>query len=98
MPREQSFTFYTYSPSGSRDENRWADTGIRDVFFDDEVVARQAVRQLRNDVTTETDEEWSKMYIEKIETFPMTKDNILALLNEGVGAIVKNHEVVGTIE
>jgi hypothetical protein len=33
-----------------------------------------------------------------IETHPITKETIFALLNRGVGALVKNHEIIDVID
>ena len=35
---------------------------------------------------------------DSIETVPLTMDAVLALLNEGVGAIVKRYDVIETVE
>ena len=38
------------------------------------------------------------MRLERIETLPLTAETLLILLNKGVGAIIRNYEVVQTIE
>ncbi|WP_312809397.1 hypothetical protein [Agrobacterium cavarae] len=95
MPEEQPLTFFTCSPICSRTENRWAVTGISDLFFPDEETARQSVFDLRKDLKTDPDAEWVAMRIEKIEILPMTKENVMMLLNEGISAIVKHYQIVG---
>lgn len=98
MSHEQSFTFYTYSTATEAGENRWAFTGIRDIFFDNVPAVREAVLEMRKDVTADPEVEWSPIHIEKIETLPVSKDTLLAFLNDGVGAFIKRYEIVETIE
>lgn len=37
------------------------------------------------------------MRLERIETVPVTRDAFLALLNDGVGSIVRNYDIIDTI-
>ena len=92
-----SFTFYTYSPAGIPLEERWARTGIPDIFFDDCEEARRAVMALRDDVTADPEVDWPTMILEKIETVALTKSSVLALLNEGPGAFIASYDVIETI-
>jgi len=96
MSTGESFTFYTYSQT-NRDDDRWAYTGIPDVFFLDEDEAREGLRELRRDVESDPDDTWPPMQLEKIETLPISRESILALLNDGVGAFVKSYEVIDVI-
>lgn len=95
MSQGQSFTFYTYARVDDAREDRWAYTGLPDLFFEDEAAARSALHELRRDVG---DDRWPSMQIEKIETLPISKESIFALLNDGVGAFVKSYEVVEIID
>jgi len=92
-----SFTLFTYSPDGEPLESRWRDDGIGDAFFVSAETARAAIIELRDAVTGEPDNDCPPMRIERIETVPVTMEALLALLNDGVGAIVNTYVVVETI-
>ena len=38
------------------------------------------------------------MHLERVVTLPVTKEAMVALLNSGVGAIVKKYDILETIE
>lgn len=97
MSREPSFTLFTYSHCTEPNEARWADTGIPRIFFDTFDEARSAVLELRAEMVTESGERWPAACIEKIETLPVSKVTLLALLNGGVGAFLGSWEIVETI-
>lgn len=92
-----SFTFYTYSQAGIPSEERWVQTGIPDIFFEDPEEVRSAVIALREDVAADPEVEWPTLVIEKIETVPISQSSILALLNNGPGAFVASREIIETI-
>jgi hypothetical protein len=97
-PLKNGFTFYTYSTPGLPGEN-WADTGIRDRFFKSYEEARTAVLDIREALADDPDDDtWRPLRIEKIDMLPVTENSILALLNDGVGALVENYEIVEVIE
>lgn len=98
MSREQTFTFYSYSRVDENCDNRWANTGVPEIFFCDEESARKDLYELREDIESETENSWSPMQLEKIETVPISKESLLALLNYGMGAIVKSYEIIDVIE
>ncbi|WP_104668770.1 hypothetical protein [Ensifer adhaerens] len=98
MSQSGSFTFYTYARVDPSREDRWAYTGISDIFFDDEESARQDLRELRADVESEAGYTWQPMQLEKIETLPVSRETILALLNDGVGSFVRKYEIVEVID
>ncbi|PJR12799.1 hypothetical protein [Sinorhizobium meliloti] len=98
MSAEQSYTFYTHSIAAESESDRWAYTGIPDIFYGDAESARREVLALRDEVTAEPEEEWSPRRLEKIETLPISKETVLALLNDGVGSIVKSYEVIDVID
>ncbi|RWB98679.1 MULTISPECIES: hypothetical protein [unclassified Mesorhizobium] len=97
MSEKQSFTFYTYSRCAEFENDRWAYTGIPDFFFEDAESARQAVLELRAEIAADPDEEWFPMQLEKIETLPISKETIFALLNKGVGAFLKSYEITEVV-
>ncbi|WP_026616825.1 hypothetical protein [Ensifer aridi] len=98
MSQSESLTFYTYARVDEGRDDRWAYTGIPEIFFYDEDSAREALRELRGDVESDQDDEWPPMQLEKIETLPISKASILALLNEGVGAFVKSYEIIEIVD
>jgi len=92
-----SFTLFTYSPDVEPLEARWRDDSIGDAFFGSAENARAAIVDLRDAVANEPDHDCPPMRLERIETVPVTKDAILALLNDGVSAIVKSYHIIETI-
>ncbi|MCO5153991.1 MULTISPECIES: hypothetical protein [unclassified Shinella] len=97
MSAEPSFTLYTYSPELQPVQARWCDDGIGDAFFGNAETARAAVAELRDAVADEPGHDWPPMRLERIETVPVTRDAFLALLNNGVGAIIKTYDIIETI-
>jgi len=93
-----SFTFFTYSLVFPSEQPRWRNDGIGDAFFASAEKARAAVVELRDAVADEPDHVLPPMRLERIETVPITRDAMLALLNEGVGAIIGTYDIVATIE
>lgn len=91
-----SFTFYTYSVAGIPPEERWKPTGISDIFFDSLEEARNAVLALRKDVMADPEMEWATTVLEKMETIPLDRAAVLALLNHGPGGVVARCEIVET--
>lgn len=90
---------YTYSLDAEPNEDRWKDTGTQGFFFAELHEVRQAVIELRDEVTSNEDDEasWSPVRIERIELLAPTAQNLLTLLNEGIGPLVQRYEVVETI-
>lgn len=94
---ELSYTIYTYSLSTDADP-RWHDLGTGPNYFASADVARQAVVAIRDQILATPGEEWRAVRLAKIETVPITVDSLLALLNEGIGAIAGNYEIIETIQ
>jgi hypothetical protein len=94
---EPSFTFYTYSSAVEPLEARWRDDGVGDAFFGNADAARAAIEELRDAVANEPGHDCPSMRLERIETVPVTRDAFLALLNDGVGSIVRNYDIIDTI-
>ncbi len=97
MSGAPSFTLFTYSSAIDPLEARWRDDGIGDAFFGNAETARAAIFELRDAVADEPGLDWPPMRLERIETVPVTRDALLALLNDGVGAIVKTYDIIETI-
>lgn len=98
MFQGESFTFYTYARVDESRGDRWAYTGLPNFFFSDEDGARAALRELRGDIESDPDDTWTPMQLEKIETLPVSRENILALLNDGIGAFVRRYEIIDTLD
>lgn len=96
LENPRSFTFYTYSVAGIPPEERWKPTGISDIFFDSLEEARSAVISLREDVEVDPEMEWATTVLERMETVPMDRAAVLALLNQGPGGVVARCEIVET--
>lgn len=97
MSEKHGLTFYSYSSATRTDVDRWRDTGIANEFFHDEAAARLAVVELFAELRRDPEATLTPMYIEKIETLPLTKQNVLALLNFGVGPFVDKYYIMETI-
>lgn len=97
MTQEQTYELYTYSVVHDPEEPRWAETGIPDIYFGSFEAARAEVARLRDDLEASDEEVLPRMRIEKIETLPVSKANLLTLLNEGMGAFLKSYEIVETV-
>lgn len=94
---EQTFVFYTSRLQGAMKENRWAHTGTSDIFYYSHEEARADVMAMLMDIAAEPEETPGVQLIERIETLPITKDTLLTLLNDGVGAVLKSYEIVETV-
>jgi hypothetical protein len=92
-----SFTCYTYSPTFQSAGSRWRDDVVRNPFFGSAESARQALVDLREAVSNEPDHDLPPMHLERVVTVPVTKEVMVALLNSGVGAIVKKYDIIETI-
>ena len=97
MSASPSFVFYTYSPDDQPEKLRWRGDGNGDAFFGSAENARRAINELHDAVAYEPGHECPPIRLERIETVPVTREAILSLLNDGVGAIVKTYDVLETI-
>jgi hypothetical protein len=89
---------FTHIPTRQKRERTGGPSQVFETFFDNVPVVRETVLEMRKDVTADPEVEWSPIHIEKIETLPVSKDTLLAFLNDGVGAFIKRYEIVETIE
>ncbi len=89
---------FTYRKAAADPAARWKDTGILDAFFDTQDEARRAVLELRSEITSASFEDWSPVYIERVELSPITGRQFLTLINKGVGPFVRACEIVETID
>ena len=97
MQDAPTLTVYTYASMTDLGKDRWRDRAMPDIFFDNADAARQAVLEARSAFMEDPEIEWQDTCVEKIETIPMTRAAILALLNRGMEAIIKEYEVIETI-
>lgn len=96
MTAGQSAYLYTYSWASVPVARRWQGEENDAPFFGTADAARSVILDLRE--TTAAEFPWEPMRLERIETLPLTAETLLILLNKGIGAIIKNYEVVETIE
>ncbi|MHA6731478.1 hypothetical protein [Devosia sp. A369] len=93
----QGYTFYTYSSASGAGEDRWHDDGVSNEFFDNEISAREAVAALFLEIGRDGEEVPRTMLIERIEIVPLTKQNVLALLNNDLSSFILRYEVIDTV-
>lgn len=96
MTEEQAYQLYTYPVVRDPEEPRWTETGIPDIYFASFEEAKAEVTRLRDDLQS-ADEDIPAFRIEKIETLPLSKANLLILLNEGMGSFLKSYEIEETV-
>ncbi|AYG66037.1 hypothetical protein [Rhizobium sp. CCGE531] len=96
MAQQQTLEFYSYSMISRREEPRWKETGIRSEYFADLDEARAAVISMREELAEDHDDV-DAYRLERIRTAPLTKENLLILLNQGMGAFLTGYEVVETV-
>ncbi|MDK1493891.1 hypothetical protein QN219_28285 [Sinorhizobium sp. 7-81] len=97
MTEQSSFELFTYSVVQDREE-RWKETGIPNIFFASFEEAKAEVTRLREDLMASDEEALPPFRIEKIETLPVSKANLLTLLNDGMAAFLKSYEIVETVD
>jgi len=97
METAPTLILYTVTGKWHLGEHRWDDPSVPPWFFQDRDMARQALLELRADLLAGSDPDDSPLCLERIETVPMTVAAILALLNDGFAAIIKDYAVIETI-
>ena len=66
-------------------------------FFDNPEQAHRVLLEIRDEVSSDPEMEWTVMNLEKVETVPVSQTNILALLNEGVGSFIQKYEIIDRV-
>lgn len=90
---------YTYSKCDpAPGKRRWRDDDTGFDVFDSFEQAKTDLLELRETIVDDPDDTWSPMQIEKIVLRPMTRANILTLLNHGMEAVVLEHEVLEVVQ
>lgn len=97
METAPTLILYTVTGKSRPGEHCWDDPSVPPYFYDDRDMAKQAMLDLRADLLAGRDPRDSPLCLERIETVPMTTAAIMALLNDGFSAIVKDHTVIETI-
>ncbi|MCW0001554.1 hypothetical protein OE766_25370 [Pararhizobium sp. YC-54] len=98
MQTAPSLTLYTYTTTDDIGDDRWKDRALADHFFKDLETARRDLLEVRDQITTDGEPPFDAICLERIETVPMTEAAILALLNDGVGAIISRYEIIERID
>lgn len=93
-----SCTFYSYLPASAVCMPNWADDENRKHFYERIYAARQAVGQLKCDVAQDPEYSWKPIHLVKIELSAISTDAVLVLLSEGISSLVKNYEILETID
>ncbi|MBN9052525.1 MAG: hypothetical protein J0H80_01840 [Rhizobiales bacterium] len=97
MSASPSFTLYNYSPELQPVEPCCRDDGLGDAFFGSAKTVPVVAIERRDAFPHEQGHASLPVRLEQIETVPPAKDVILALVNDGAGAIVKGHDIIQTI-
>ncbi|WP_108461611.1 hypothetical protein [Devosia naphthalenivorans] len=97
MSDARGYIFYTYSSAAKTGEHRWYDDGVDNEFFESEVSAREAVETVFRETIRDGEAMPTAMCIVKIETVSLTKESVLALLNNDLKSFVRVYEVVDTV-
>lgn len=98
MQTAPTLTLYTYNISVNLGEARWNDRSRPDQFFEDEEAARRDLLEVRDEIAQDDEPGTTAICLEKIETVPMTQAAILALLNDGVAAIISRYDIIERID
>ncbi|PWI54352.1 hypothetical protein B5K03_09145 [Rhizobium phaseoli] len=85
-------TLYTFINKSAVGEDRWRETGIPEIFYEDVDEARRDMLEVHEEHSSGPDT--FPLCLEKVETIPMTKSAIMALLNHGVKAIIDRYEII----
>lgn len=86
---------YAFSLDSEDGEDRWKDTGIRELFYTQLDEVRRAVRDVRADLAQQEDRpSMGPIRIERVELDEPTPDSVLVLLNNGIGPLVRHYEIV----
>lgn len=89
---------YTYSKCEQDEgEPRWRDNDTGFDVFNSFEEAKADLLELRKTIADDPSDVWPPMQIEKIVMRPMTRNNLLTLLNQGMEAVVLEHEVIQII-
>lgn len=97
MSHAPTLVLYTYCSKSALGDARWEDRSVPDYFYDDADAARRDVIALRDRLAGDPDYRGTTICLERVETVPMTREAIIALLNEGVSTIIGGYQVIEEI-
>lgn len=97
METAPTLVLYAYTSKLALGDDRWEDRTMPDYFYEDEAAARQDLLALRDRLAGDPDNSYSPICLERVETVPMTRSAIVALLNDGVDAIIGSYEIIEEI-
>ncbi|NKL25041.1 hypothetical protein [Rhizobium leguminosarum] len=98
MQTAPTLTLYTYTTTANLGDARWNDQNRPDQFFERVEAARRDLLEVRDEIAEDDEPISMAICLEKIVTVPMTEAAILALLNDGVGAIISRYEIIERID
>lgn len=97
MATAPTLILYTVAGKSRPGEHSWDDPSVPPYFYEDRDMAKQALLDLRVHLHAGRDPDDSLICLERVETVPMTAAAIMALLNDGFSAIVKDYAVIETM-
>ena len=97
METAPTLILYTVAAKSRPGEHCWDDPSVPPYFYEDRDMAKQALLDLRAHLQAGRDPNDSPLCLERIETVPMTAAAVMASLNDGFAAIVKDRAVIETI-
>lgn len=90
-------TFYTYCFKFELGEDPWRDYELPACFFEDIEEARRDMFLTRDDLASDPHMTFP-IYLEKVETVPMTPSAVMGLLNHGIETIIGSYEIIEEVE
>ncbi|ANH08558.1 hypothetical protein [Shinella sp. HZN7] len=97
MEAAPTLVLYAYTSKLALGDARWEDRTEPDYFYEDEALARQDLLALRDRLAADAPNAYPPICLERVETVPMTRSAIVALLNDGVGAIIGSYQIIEEI-
>ena len=97
METAPTLVLYACTSKVALGDDRWEDRTVPDYFYEDEAAARQDLLALHDRLAGDANNSYPPICLERIETVPMTRSAIVALLNEGVGAIIGSYQIIEEI-
>lgn len=97
METAPTLIVYAYTGKWDLGDERWADRTVPDSFYEDKEAARRDMLGLHAKLEAEPYNDYPPC-LERIETLPMTPLAIMALLNDGVGAIIGSYRIIEEVE
>ncbi|MCW5712352.1 hypothetical protein WMC41_31150 (plasmid) [Shinella yambaruensis] len=98
MDTAPTLILYAYAGKSELGDDRWEDRTVPDHFYTDKDAAREDLLALRARLAADPDNSYPPLCLERIETVPMTRSAIMALLNDGVSAIIGSYQVIEEID